>query len=161
MKKSSKDTKKKSWENDQVVRIIFILIIIVSLGVMFGTAGYSFYKWNENSKYQSRIISINYVNTSVQIVPFGAGMNGDIDSLKFGKSMPGSGGERYLILNSTQEAMVEIQIFGDMSKFLTVDKNDFIMKPKTRDQVTFYLEIPEDTKPGNYTGTIQVVFLKP
>lgn len=159
MKKSKKINT--NWENNQNVRILLIIIIVVSLGIMFGTAGYSIHKNRENQKQQSRIISVNYVNTSIQVVSFGAGMNGDKDSLKFGKTMPGGGGERYLILNTTKDALVEIVIMGEMSNFLTVNKNDFLIKANTEDQVTFYLEIPEGTPPKNYTGTIQVTFLKP
>ncbi len=153
--------KKRTWENDSRIRIALILIIVISLGIMFGTAGYSLYKYNSNLKQQSKIISVNYVNTSIQVVSVGAGMNGDTDSLKFGKISPGGGGERYLILNSSKDALVEITIFGEMSSFLTVNKNDFLMNANTKDQVTFYLEIPEGTPPKNYTGTIQVVFIKP
>ena len=159
MKKSSKKTNKKnSWENDKSIRIIFILIIIVSLGIMSGTIGYSIYKWNI---YQSKIISINYVNTSIQVVSYGVGMNGDRDSLKFGKNMPGGGGERHLLVNSTREAKVEVVIYGDMAIFLTVDKNDFIVKPRIQDDILFNLEIPEGTAPENYTGIVQLTFLKP
>jgi hypothetical protein len=160
-KKSSKLQKKNSWENNTIIKIIFITVIVVSLGIMFGTISYSIYKWNENSKYQSRIISINYVNTSIEVVSYGMGINADRDALKFGRVMPGSGGQRELFLNSTREARVEVTVFGEMSDFLTVDKNDFIVQPNKQDKILFTLEIPGNATPKNYTGTIQVIFLKP
>jgi hypothetical protein len=160
-KKHNKSQKKNSWENNKVIKIIFITIIVVSLGIMLGTVSYSIYKWNEHSKYQARIISINYVNTTIEVVSFGMGMNADRDALKFGRVTPGSGGERDLLINSTKDAQVEVIVFGEMAEFLTVDKNNFIIKANTQDKIQFTLEIPEDTIPKNYTGTIQVIFLEP
>jgi hypothetical protein len=156
-----KNTKRKNWETDKNVRIILISLIVISIGILFGTVGYCIYKYNAHSKYQSRIVSVNYINTSVQIIPYGIGINADTDSLKFGKTFPGGGGSRHLILNSTKEALVKVTITGDMARFLTVDKNNFIIKPNVSDQVLFILEIPDDTPQGNYTGLIQVLFLKP
>jgi len=166
MKKSNKKSKtinKKnvSWENNKNVRIILVVILILSIGILFGTIGYTMYKWSEHSKFQSGIIAVRYVDTSVQIVPYGVGINGDTDSLKFGKVPFGGGGERALYLNITQEAVVNITITGDMAKFMSVNKNEFIIQPNKRDEVVFYLDVPEGAVTGNYTGLIRVLFLKP
>jgi len=161
--KKHKTSNKKdiNWKNSKSVRFALIIILLISIGVLFGAVGYTVYKWNGYSKYQSKIISVHYVNTSVQIVSSGIGMNGDTDSLKFGKVTSGSGGERALHLNSTQKAVVNVTITGDMARFLSVDKNEFIIESNTNDKILFRLEIPENAEIGNYTGVIQVVFLKP
>jgi len=166
MKKPNKKSKISNikninWENNKNIRLILIFVLILSMGVLFGAIGYNLYKWNEYSKYQSRIIAIHYVNTSVQITSFGIGMNGDTDSLKFGKISLGGGGERGLNINSTKKALVKVTISGDMAQFMSVDKNDFIIEPNTADKITFHIDIPENAETGNYTGLIQVLFLKP
>ncbi len=56
------------------------------------------------------------------------------------------------------EAKVEIKVFGNISEMISFSKNNFY--PKGDDNVSIFLNITKNTKPGNYTGEIDVIIQK-
>lgn len=152
---------KQSSENNTLSRIIYITLIIFSIGILVGVVSYTSYKLNETNNNQ-KIIAIRTVNASVNIIQYGAGLNGDKDSLKFGKVPFGGGSTRYLDINTSEDALVRIEVTGDITQFLSVDKNNFILPKNTAERLTFQLEVPnEGIEVGSYNGKIKVIFLKP
>jgi len=149
---------KKYSKNSNLTRVILITIIIICIGILLGVTTYCIYKLNISPK--SNIILIQNVNTSVNIVQYGGGLNGDKDALKFGKVPIEGSATRYLNINTTEDALVQIEIGGKIAQFLSVDKNNFILPKNTPEVITFQLDVPADTTIGNYTGNIKITFFK-
>jgi hypothetical protein len=136
-------------------RIIMILVMVISIGIFITTAIYSANKISEHKK----IANYRIINTSVEISTT-SGLNGDRDGLKYGKTTPGGSGLRYLEFNTTEDVLVNIYISGDMSKFLSVDENNFIMQANTNKSLPVYLTVPLNTSYGFYEGKIKVIMTR-
>ena len=139
-------------------RIILLLLIVVAFGVMFSTVSYSMYVQHNQAE---KILAVNTVETSVIVVTTGAGMDGNREILKFGKVPLGGGGTRYLNVTSVQDAIVSVRVTGNISKFLTVDENNFYITANSSEQMAVNVDVPQDASIGSYFGTIEVIFLKP
>ncbi|MGV8140850.1 MAG: hypothetical protein ACP5NW_00240 [Candidatus Woesearchaeota archaeon] len=133
-------------------------MIILSFGVLIGAISYTLHKDNY---YKNRVIEYRIIDTYVEVVENGAGLNGDRDALRFGKIGPGSSGNRFIDINSTSNAIIEIYVAGDMAQFLSIDTNKISVSPGEDKQIPVYISIPKGTPYGNYSGKIHVVMLKP
>jgi hypothetical protein len=143
---------------NKVLRNILIALIILSLGVLIGTISYTVYK---NNYYKNKVIEYRTIDAFVEVVKHGAGLNGDTDALRFGKSSPGSIGTRYIDINSSVNAIVDIYVNGDMAKFLSVDNNHMTVASGDDMHIPVYVIIPVGTQLGNYSGKIHIVLTKP
>jgi len=136
------------------VRLVLILAIVAVLCISLTIIIYS-------NMYKDDVIDYLEFNTSVRIVPSGAGLNTNTDSLVFGKNYPGGGGERHFTVYSANDAIVKIGVSGGMKDLLTFEPNDFAIKAKDTINITAYLDIPNSTALGNYSGKVHVYFYKP
>ena len=138
--------------NRKVFRILLFLFAVMLIGIFATLIVYNTYY----------LIDYAQMNASVKVVPRGlGGLNNDVDSMKFGKIGPGNGGMRYFTIHPTMDALVKIKATGDMAKFLSFSENNFEMKNGEYKQITAFIDIPEDTAYGNYSGKIQVYFFRP
>jgi len=160
MKKSDRKRNENHSKKNDLIRICYIIIIFLSIGILIGVVSYTSYKLN-NITYNPKIISIRTINTSVNIVQYGAGLNGDSDALKFGKVPLDGSATRYLNITTSNNALIKIEISGNITRFLSVNENNFILAENTSEMVSFQLEAPNNTTTGNYSGTIKIIFLKP
>jgi hypothetical protein len=149
---------KESKKESKVLRIVFIVIIVLSLGMMIGVMSYTI---NKNSQLNSKVIAYRVINTSVEVKLGVMGLNGDKDALRFGRVAPGNGGSRFINISTKEKALVNIYITGEMAKFLIVDKNSFVMEPGTSLSVPFNIYIPDNATVGNYTGKVTIELLRP
>ncbi|MGV8087425.1 MAG: hypothetical protein ACP5N1_07370 [Candidatus Woesearchaeota archaeon] len=156
-----KNSKKKQYNNStsEIIRLTFMIIIICAIGILIGVSSYTWY-YSNKINHDSKIISVYTVDTQVEITTYSGGLNGDTDALKFGKVPLGGSATRYLNIYSINESIVQIEVSGDIAKFLSVDKNDFIISKNSNDTVTFNIEAPNNAIIGNYSGIIKVTFLK-
>jgi hypothetical protein len=90
------------------------------------------------------------------------GFNTDTDALYFGKGYPGSVTKRQILLNNSHPypVIVSIKVNGDISQFISVSENDFMLQPGEVKYVMYFLETAGDTPHGNYSGQSTFVFRK-
>lgn len=155
--KSSLDNDVKSGvKNNVALRAVLIAIIFIFMGLLIGAISYTFYKMHNNN-----VIQYTILDASVEITQSTVGLNADKDALKFGKVTVGGGGTRFIILNATEEAIVQIYVSGDMAPYLSVERNDFIIEPGQSEKVPISLNAPLDMALGEYTGKVHVLLLRP
>ena len=88
------------------------------------------------------------------------GVNVDTDGVHFGKVPRGGEGLRYITLtnNDSKPHFINIKSFGNISRFVYVSKNNFIMMPKTQENITVMAKIPPEAETGFYSGVLKVTF---
>jgi hypothetical protein len=89
------------------------------------------------------------------------GVNTDTDALHFSKIVRGSEGLRNITLDNgdIRPHLVQIKTFGNISGFIYVSENSFVMGPHTRKNVTVTAKVPADAQLGRYEGTLQAIFI--
>jgi hypothetical protein len=143
------------------VRIVLIALLVLSIGILLGVLSFTAYRIHNYNHYLNSIISYDEINASVIVTTGSVGLNGDTDSLKFGKVSVGGGGTRFLNINATETLKVKIYFSGDIAKFLSIEKNEYIIEKGPIEKVPINIDIPKDTQQGNYTGTVHVLLTKP
>ena len=161
-RKNAKNNPNKSKRHKNTVfRVAMLMIMIISIGILIGTISYTLNKLHEQKKIMQSLISYTAFNTSVEITSHTVGLNADTDGLKYGKNTPGGGGTRFLDINTSQDALVEVYLSGEMSKFLSIEDNQFYMHAGEFRRVPVNLDIPNETAYGKYNGRIYVLMFKP
>lgn len=89
------------------------------------------------------------------------GLNVDTDKLYFGKLVPGNTGQRDIFLNNTKNYPLQASLFkeGETAPWISFSKNNIIIAPHTRTNVTVYASPPR-TPPLEkraYDGNIKVI----
>lgn len=89
------------------------------------------------------------------------GVNIDTDALYFGKIRKGGLSTRWIIVDNQDEDphLIRIRTFGDLSKWVYVSDNNFILANNESRRVTVSCDVPQEAEVGNYTGRLQVVYL--
>jgi len=99
----------------------------------------------------------------VEVIPFGPPhIVSSKTVLDFGK-LPHNIIERkeILITNNRNFAVVAIpSANGSISKWLSFDKERIVIEPKGKNSSIVSIRIPEDVKPGNYSGYVVYTFFK-
>lgn len=90
------------------------------------------------------------------------GINVDTDAIHFGILPPGSGGMRTMIVETGEfRSLITLQHSGDISEWIHVTKNNFILEPYQNTTVDVYLTIPNDEEvPGYRDGIMRIIFKK-
>lgn len=90
------------------------------------------------------------------------GFNVENDSIHFGKLPLGSIGTRSITIgNSEDERMViNIKTYGNISQWVRVTNNGFVLEPGESYDLRVLCEIPEDAKLGYYSGTLEIIYAK-
>ncbi|MFH2020472.1 MAG: hypothetical protein ABIJ34_03600 [archaeon] len=88
------------------------------------------------------------------------GFNTDTDALYFGNGYPGTTTKRYIILNNSHEypVLISIRLEGDLTPFVSVSENNFVLQPADMHVITYYVKSPKETSYGNYTGLSTLIF---
>jgi hypothetical protein len=142
------------------LRTTMMLIIILSIGVLLGVISYTVYNINGYNSLKNHTLSYREIDASVQVVPYGAGMDGNRSVLKFGKIGLGGGSTKYIQVNTSESAIVQIYASGDIADFIGVDDNNFTIRPGNM-MIPIYLDVPENAAIGNYTGKVHILLLRP
>lgn len=89
------------------------------------------------------------------------GLNVDTDKLYFGKLIPGNTGQRDIFLNNTKEYSLQVSVLkeGETAEWISLSKNNFIVLPGARTNVTVYASPPKNPPPAKraYEGHLKVV----
>ena len=88
------------------------------------------------------------------------GINTDTDSINFGSVPRGGTGEKVINVTNGDDKphLIRIKSRGDISEWISVSDNNFIMQPGTVNEIKIKARTPMDINPGNYTGTLEVIF---
>jgi|GEM_PF-1117495 len=159
---SGKDVAHAGHDKDKTLRIILAVVFIVSVGMLLGTVSFTVHRINNlhPNINVDKVISYTELNSSVIVAYSVAGLNGDTDSLKFGKVSQGGGGTRFIIINATERSVVEIYFSGNISGFLSVEKNDYIIEKGSIEKVPIDIDVPSNASNGNYDGKVHVLLLR-
>jgi len=89
------------------------------------------------------------------------GVTVDTDALHFGKVPREGAGMRNITLdnNDARPHLVKMKAFGNISQFIYVSENDFVMEPKESRNVTVTANPSSDVQTGYYEGTLQIIFM--
>ena len=88
------------------------------------------------------------------------GVNTDADAIYFGSVGHGGISTRKIILDNYDERphFVQIRTFGEISEWVFVSDNNFVIEPNGSKNVSVSCEVPMDVEARNYTGTLQAVY---
>jgi len=132
-----------------------IIVAALALVILFGViaARVAFEEWRTIA---TTSVTVRFEVTTEYRIGFALG-TGDI---AFGKVNPGGGGSRKATLAAAEPAIAVIRLPSDLAEMIRVDQNLVRLDPGTPVDVTFDLAVPEDARPGNYTGEITVTYLR-
>ena len=90
------------------------------------------------------------------------GFNVDTEALYFGKNYPGGVSRRETVLKNNYGFPVYIsaKITGNVSGFVSVSDNNFILMPDETKSLTFYLKTGKETPRGEYMGEAKMCFYR-
>jgi hypothetical protein len=100
-------------------------------------------------------MDIKVINESI------AGVNVDTDAIHFGKVQKGAESMRVLtfINNDNKPHLIIIKSFGNISSFVSVSENNFVLQPHALKNITVVARPPIDAKEGYYEGVLQAIFM--
>jgi len=87
------------------------------------------------------------------------GITGDPWNINFGKLSAGMIGERYINLANYKEEPFRVRLVshGNISSMVSFTSDDMVLKKGKEVKVTVFLNTTISTKPGNYTGEIDII----
>jgi len=142
------------------LRKILIVALIISIGILIGVVSFTIYRIDIHKTYSDKVVEYHDIDASVIVTSGSVGLNGDTDSLKFGKISQGGGGTRFVTVNTTQNVSIEIYFSGDIAKFLSVEKNGYSIEKGIFEKVPINIDIPSNTPIGEYSGKVHIVLLR-
>lgn len=131
---------------------ITALIIAFLIGIILAVSFYSFVHILRVQEYEMHLKVSNMT-----------GFNVGTDRVYFSKVVPGSTSSRDLIFygDKKHDAKVSLEAFGNLSKWVYVSDNNFIIPKKGTKQITIKAHVPENATTGrNVTGTIKATFTR-
>ena len=104
---------------------------------------------------------IKTLNMDLKVGP-AIGFNLDTDAIHFGTVGPGRSSEREVIINHAYNFPMNVVITttGNISDFVYLSENDFVLDKGESKTLMFKAFIPPNTPLGNYSGTAKVVFTR-
>jgi hypothetical protein len=131
-----------------VMIVVSVVLLIVSFNLFIQNIGNS-RKIIDEKKYPYYIIVSNH---------FGIDVNSS--SFRFGMISPGSSSNRYFKVqnNYGKSVFVEIYSDGDLSRFLKISNNNFLLEKNKSELISITVSIPAEFSYGNYSGNIIMLF---
>jgi len=130
-----------------VLLLFLIIVLCISATKLF----YESYSITEIRKLPVRVLVRNVVGLGLEegVVFFGAVPPG------------GTSNRQIIIVNYKNESLkVSMKFNGKTSHWIHADEKNFILDGGEKRDISFSICIPENTKQGEYTGEIIVVFKK-
>lgn len=114
---------------------------------------------------KTNVITSYEMPMKVQIVPQDKRIGFDLNTsiVQFGKMHAGGENTRYFNATNLGDEPIKVVLksFGEMSSWVVFTPPTTILPPRTNVTITIACVPPRGTKPGNYTGTLQVFYMKP
>ncbi len=84
-------------------------------------------------------------------------------NLNFGIIPLGGYGTRNVKIFNSENYSVRVKLYayGSINPLIKFEKNDLVLKPNETLTINIFLNTTNSTKPGNYTGEIDIVIKKP
>ena len=152
-KKKEKKTTYKRNEKKRLALIIVLLCCIVISTIIFSISAY----------YNVKPLAVKEVSMDVTVREGKkVGINADTDALHFGILQPVQKGARGINTTNNMDIPVRVQIYvsGNISEWITLSKNDYVLEPGNGEIVDVHLTVPYSGNDGNYTGTLKAVYTK-
>ena len=110
--------------------------------------------------YQSaKIYSIKELKMDIIIGNY-IGLNTDTDSIHFGTTLPGTSANREIVLNTDKNITVNLKLSGNISSFIKIPENNFILSKNMQKSIKLTSVIPLNAAKGVYTGILKITFYK-
>ena len=136
------------------MRIQKLFILIIAVSIISALLSHIFYN----------LFAIETTETLDMAVKVGDhfGINADSGMINFGMIMPGTYGERGVVVSNNASYSLRVIILktGQMAEWVKVSENNFILKGNENKEVIFEVYAPENIEFGNYTGKIDIIFKK-
>lgn len=129
------------------VMIVLVCIAIVSISLVFILS----YKQIDVIKEFDM-----YLTVSDSIV----GFNVDNNAIYFGTVPRGGHSNRKINVGGTMSYNINMQTFGELSKWVYVSENNFITQENEIKAITISVFVPVDAEIGNYTGKLRIIYRK-
>jgi hypothetical protein len=135
-------------------RFVAVLALVSALAVI--VSAIVFLRTNVITSYQMPM--------KVQIVAQGRiGFDLNTEVVQFGKMRPGGENTRYFNVTNDKDVPVKVVLkaSGEMAPWVVFTPPTRILQPHVSETITAACVPPRNTRDGNYTGTLQVFFMKP
>jgi len=129
-----------------------ILIIIASLSAVATLSAFWYLRFMPVYKVEDLGIDVYVYNKG--------GFNLDTDAIHFGIVPPGGSGERSMVIRANElRTIIRMETYGDISGWVSVSENNFVLEPYENRTVLVRVAVPEDAKSPDYKkGTMRVIF---
>lgn len=128
--------------------IAILIILIFLLGIFLYSTLIDFLSIMDEQDIYAKIIVGNRTGFDV---------NGT--ALIFGMVVPGSSSNKDIFIknNYDREVNIEVYVDGEISDFLKISENDFILSKNEEKVVGFLANVPSDAKYGTYEGVVKIL----
>jgi len=140
-------------ENKKIMGIIlavFLIAIIILLIISIKNILDSFSIIEKQQVYTKIIVSDKY------------GFDLNNTALTFGMIKAGGASSRDLTVENRYPLNVKVDIYtkGDISRFISMSKNNFVLNKTSSERITFVASAPKNTENGVYDGYIYIIIKK-
>ncbi len=135
----------------KLITIMLLLAFVFIIGIFLTITVYNKYVV---LKYQEIDLFVKVQNGST------GAFNTSTDALNFAKTYPSGNSVKRIYMNSSKKAMVHIEADGNISGFISVSDNNFLIEPNEYKQIEVYLSVPSGTVEGDYSGKLKIYFYR-
>jgi len=84
------------------------------------------------------------------------------DKLDFGKLPRGMSERKEVLLENNKDRAVKVRsvVNGSIAEWISFEKDEILIPPKSGVKLSVYLKVPDDAKIGNYTGYITFIIVE-
>ena len=129
-----------------LILVFIFLNVLLGIGIMY---------------YDSTYVHMEKIYMQIGVAEK-VGINVDSDAIYFGKVYPGGGSYRKIKITNNFEIplQAEIKLEGNITPFVSVSQNNFIIEPGQSEDMTFYAKTKTNSLYGNYTGNATVYYTR-
>ncbi len=131
---------------------IFILTIIFL--ITFASASFLFYQSSKIMEKKELVMKLVVTNNPNEVMP-----GNSTDFIDFGVVLAGSNPKAHLTFANNNEKMslITIKKSGELSKFVNITQNEFLLEPNQTKWVLLEASMPEMTVPREYYGKVSII----
>lgn len=131
-------------------RVFILLLIVFILGIFLTIIVYNKYK----------LLDYKEIPMTVTILEGASSFNTSTESLNFAKIYPGGSVIKRINIYVNATTIVSIKSSGNISSFISLSENNFLMNKGDSKQLEVYLDVPNDIPEGKYDGLLKIYFYR-